>query len=144
MDEKKAVQLSSISAAGDNKTLHRRAPDPHRRVTVDVSSLSRPRQPHPPRRPSLTEKKAVQLSSITAAGGDLRQTTVPVGGNAAGGGGFPGEIIAIGDLAGEEGHAVVPPQADDEYSRGDLHAAVACHGSQNCTARQPAVMDRVK
>jgi len=60
-----SISNASYTPKRNSKTLHRRASDPHRRVTVDISSLSRPRQPHPPRRRSLPEKKAVQFSSIS-------------------------------------------------------------------------------
>jgi len=58
---------------------------------------------------------------VNSSRGDLGEASVPVGGDAAAGGGFPREIEAIGDLAGKEGDSVVATEADDEDSCRDLH-----------------------
>lgn len=53
---------------------------------------------------------------MNSSRGDLGEASVPVGGDAAAGGSFPGKIEAIGDLAGKESHSVVATEADDEDS----------------------------
>ena len=53
---------------------------------------------------------------MDAAGWYLGEASVPIGGDAAACGGFPGEVEPVGDLAGEEGDSVVSAEADDEDS----------------------------